>query len=139
MKPATVALLVMPAERRRLLIQSLRPLHLEILAVENCQQAHRLLKTHPPVEVVITDLSLSDGNWCDVFRYVIDNGISASLVVTSRLADERLWSEVLWRGAHDMLVEPFDSSEVLRIVEGALRAVRTTSAGELSASAGRAS
>jgi DNA-binding NtrC family response regulator len=131
----------MPPERRRLLLQSLGPLNLETLAVDTCQQARRLLKTHPPVEVVITDLSLSDGNWCDVIRYVVDNGIQASLIVAARLADERLWSEVLWRGAYDMLIEPYDSREVQRVIEGALRAAHTASlakTGGLSASAGQA-
>ena len=35
----------------------------------------------------------------------------------------RLWSEALWRGVHDLLVEPYENFEVKRAVEGALRAV----------------
>ena len=54
----------------------------------------------------------------------MDCDIHASTVVSSPHADERLWSEVLWRGAYDLLVEPHESREVHQTVTGALRAVR---------------
>ncbi len=38
------------------------------------------------------------------------------LIVTSRLADERLWAEALNLGAWDVLAKPFDADEVIRIV-----------------------
>ena len=71
--------------------------------------------------MIITQLTLADGNWCDLFKYLVDRGSHASVVVSSPQADERLWSEVLWRGAYDLLVEPYESGEVCRVVEGALR------------------
>ena len=119
---ASMAMLVMAPERRRSLELNLESLNVKILPAGSCQEARILLKESPPVSVVITDVSLTDGNWCDVFRCLVDSGIHASVVVSSRLADERLWSEVLWRGAYDVLVEPYDAQEVRRIVEGALRA-----------------
>jgi DNA-binding response OmpR family regulator len=36
--------------------------------------------------------------------------------VTSRLADERLWAEVLSLGGYDVLMKPFDVSEVYRVI-----------------------
>lgn len=36
------------------------------------------------------------------------------LIVTSRLADDRLWVEALNLGAYDVLAKPYDSSEVVR-------------------------
>ena len=42
------------------------------------------------------------------------------LIVTSRLADERLWAEVLNLGAWDVLAKPFDDGEVLRTVQSTL-------------------
>jgi len=33
-----------------------------------------------------------------------------------------LWSEVMWWGVHDMLVEPFTKNEAQQVLEGALRA-----------------
>lgn len=125
MKPL-VALIVMPPERRSPLLKNLRALKVEVLAVGNCQQARGLLQTQPPVDVVITQVTLSDGNWCDIFKYLVDNDIHASLVVSSPQADEILWSEVLWRGAYDLLVEPYESQELQATLEGALRASQSS-------------
>jgi DNA-binding response OmpR family regulator len=36
------------------------------------------------------------------------------LIVTSRLADDRLWVEALNLGAYDVLAKPYDSNEVVR-------------------------
>jgi DNA-binding NtrC family response regulator len=129
-----MAMLVMSPERRRWLEPNLELLNVQVLRAGSCQEARLLLKNNPPVSVVITDVSLSDGNWCDIFRYLVDNGFYASVVVSSRLADERLWSEVLWRGAYDVLVEPYEATEVRRIMEGALRAA-TTRSGSVAAAA----
>ncbi|MDA1313275.1 MAG: hypothetical protein O2968_08070 [Acidobacteria bacterium] len=118
-----LALLVMPPECRSPLLRSIQSLDFEVLTVSTCSEARRLLQTSPPVKVVVTQVSLPDGNWCDVLRYLVDNDIRASVVVSSPRADEHLWSEVLWRGGYDLLVEPYETDEVRRTIEGALRAV----------------
>ncbi len=115
-------LLVMPRECSPLLLKVLKSLDVDVLAVEDCQQARELLQTRPAVEVIITQVTLADGNWCDLFKYLVDRHSQASVVVSSPQAYERLWCEVLWRGAYDLLVEPYKSDEVSRVVEGALRA-----------------
>jgi DNA-binding NtrC family response regulator len=117
-----IALLVMARERRSPLLKSLKLLDIEVLAVETCQQARALLQTQPPVDVVITQVTLPDGNWCDVFKYLVDNAVQASLVVTSPHVDEILFSEVLWRGAYDLIVEPYQADELRKTLEGAVRA-----------------
>ena len=57
---------------------------------------------------VISGVSLSDGNWCDLLAHAVRSELEAKVLVCSATADERLWSEVIWRGGHDVLVEPFD-------------------------------
>jgi len=47
---------------------------------------------------------------------------SSVLVVTSKLADESLWAEVLNLGGDDVLAQPFDHEEVTRVVRSAVRA-----------------
>jgi DNA-binding response OmpR family regulator len=42
--------------------------------------------------------------------------IPTPLIVTSRLADEKLWAEALNLGAYDVLAKPFDLSELVRSV-----------------------
>jgi DNA-binding response OmpR family regulator len=41
--------------------------------------------------------------------------------VTSRVADDSLWAEVLNLGAYDLLMKPFDLTEVFRVVSLAWR------------------
>jgi DNA-binding NtrC family response regulator len=116
----------MPRERWSGILRELDALDIESWPAETCQEARRILEKKRRVDVVISDLSLPDGNWCDAFKHLIDNDIHASLVVIARSADERLWSEVLWRGAHDLLVEPYDGADIRRIVEGAVRATQSS-------------
>jgi FixJ family two-component response regulator len=42
-----------------------------------------------------------------------------SFIVTSRLADDRLWAEALNRGAYDVLAKPFERMELVRSVSSA--------------------
>ncbi len=42
--------------------------------------------------------------------------VRPNLIVTSRLADEGLWAEVLNLGGYDVLAQPFDAEEVYRVV-----------------------
>jgi len=116
----------MPKAACRPLVKSLRSLDINVLSVSDCQQARALLRTRPAIELIITQVTLADGNWCDLFKYLVDRSSHASVVVASPQADERLWSEILWRGAYDLLVEPYKSDEVIRVVEGALRAVHAS-------------
>jgi len=70
--------------------------------------------------VVICNYILPDGDWKLILAAVHRMPIRLSLVVSSRLADERLWAEVLNLGAFDLLLgDPFDRHEVLRVVENA--------------------
>ncbi len=82
-----VVALVMTRERCLPLLKALKSSDIDILAVENCQQARELLQTHPAVELVITQVTLPDGNWCDLFKYLVDSHSHASVVVSSPQAD----------------------------------------------------
>jgi DNA-binding NtrC family response regulator len=66
--------------------------------------------------LVLTDLVLPDGSWCDVLSRGRDLQPEAEVVVCARLADERLWTEVLDAGGFDVLAEPYQDLEVERIV-----------------------
>ncbi len=122
----SVVLLVMSRECSPPLLKALKSLAIDVLAVENCQEMRGLLQTHPAVQLIITQVTLADGNWCDLFKYLVDRHSPVSMVVSSPQAYERLWCEVLWRGAYDLLVEPYKSGEVCRVVEGALRAAHAS-------------
>jgi DNA-binding response OmpR family regulator len=69
--------------------------------------------------VVIAAHRLPDGSWRDILREMEPR--PASLIVAARLADERLWAEVLGWGGFDLLSTPFDRREVCRAVSLAWR------------------
>jgi DNA-binding NtrC family response regulator len=125
MRKKAVALVVMSLpERLKSLLTELKSLNLDILTVPTCRQARTLLRTRPPVDVVITDVTLADGNWSDVLREVVDTGTDTNVVVHASSPDAILWSEVLWRGVYDMLTEPYKEQEVRNVIEGTVRASR---------------
>jgi DNA-binding response OmpR family regulator len=72
--------------------------------------------------IVVCERDLPPGSWKDVLEQVAILPDPPSLIVTSRLADERLWAEALNLGAYDVLAKPFDNTEVMRVVGAAWRA-----------------
>ena len=78
------------------------------------------------VSVVVFDHDSMPGTWRDMLAHLQEQPNPAALVVTSRLADERLWAEALNLGAWDVLVKPFDRTEVTRSIEQAVRHWQTT-------------
>ena len=76
------------------------------------------LERHNP-SVVICECDLKPGNWTDVLDHTNRRPHPPSVVVASRLADERLWSEILNRGAWDLLAKPFDRVELIRSIRSA--------------------
>lgn len=70
---------------------------------------------------LICERVLPDGGWEDVLQAIRDQGCSSALIVSSRLADNRLWSQVLNVGGFDVIGQPFDADELTRVLESALR------------------
>ena len=93
-----------------------------VLAARDCREARKTLSAHPDVSVVFTHVSHADGNWCDLPRFMVNRGIDAQVVVCASQADQGLWSEVLWRGAYDVLVQPCEIEDLRQVLEGAVRA-----------------
>jgi DNA-binding NtrC family response regulator len=66
--------------------------------------------------VVLSEGALHDGSWKDVLELAASRPYPPPLIVTSRLADERLWAEVLNLGGYDVLAQPLDRAEALRAI-----------------------
>ncbi len=109
----------MDAERRLPLIDRLESSGVEVLPVCDFEEARRILRTHPPVQIVLTDEALPDGSWWRVMHEVRENRVNAEIIVCTRVGDPGLWLHVLAHGAYDLLVEPYDKREVRRIIEAA--------------------
>jgi DNA-binding NtrC family response regulator len=87
------------------------------------------------VGVVLCENQLPDGrSWRDVLAQLQELPHPPPLIVADRLADEALWAEVLNLEAYDLLIEPFDPTEVTRVVELAWSAWES-SGGQADASA----
>lgn len=83
--------------------------------VQTCQEALYLARSGP-LPVVLCEPHMSDGNRNTLIDKLRERADPSAVIVVSRLADERLWVEVLNRGGYDVLAIPFDRSEVLRVL-----------------------
>jgi|SRR5579884_2027949 len=84
------------------------------------REATRLIHESDP-DVIVCERDLPDGSWKDVFREAVAVGNAAPVVVVSRQADDRFWAEVLNLGGYDVLLKPFEYTEVRRVMNMASR------------------
>ena len=116
------------SEDARHLSQMLRPLPLILDEADSVQQARARLHVEE-YDVILTEATLPDGRWLDVLHMVRDSAHEPQVIVTDRQADARFWAEALNLGAYDLLAQPFELSEVQRILSNACsRAVYSTAA-----------
>ena len=71
------------------------------------------------IAVLLCERDLLPGTWTDLLEHIQQLPNAPSVIVTSRLADDRLWAEALNLGAWDVLAKPFDHIEVIRSVKSA--------------------
>ena len=121
-KAATETVLVVSASLNRALSGILEgaPSPVTVLHSPDCEQALAHL-ADSRISVVICETPLPDGSWKDLLACMARAKASSVLVVTSKLADESLWAEVLNLGGYDVLAQPFDREEVTRVVKSAVR------------------
>jgi DNA-binding NtrC family response regulator len=68
-----------------------------------------------PIAIVICDRDWVADDWKTLLDRFAGLRRPPMLIVTSRLADDRLWAEALNLGAYDVIAKPFDACEVVRI------------------------
>jgi DNA-binding response OmpR family regulator len=66
--------------------------------------------------IVVCDCNLPDGEWTDLLQKISTEPEPPLLIVSSRLADDQLWAEVLNVGAFDLLMTPFSRQEVRHVL-----------------------
>ena len=91
--------------------------------IETCRSLpsalHRLGKSRIPI--VLWDGDLEPGILIEMLEKLERLPAPPLLIVTSRIADDRLWAEALDHGAYDVLAQPFDTNEVARTLSSAWR------------------
>jgi DNA-binding NtrC family response regulator len=113
-------LLAMPPETPgfRGILSGLEAEDIDLGVVSDCRGVRRQLDATKP-SVVVTAVTLCDGNWCDVLSYVVHSEVGASVVLYCLEIDERLRSEALARGAYDLLSGPVSAAQLRRCMEEA--------------------
>lgn len=86
----------------------------------SCRQALPLIRQDLD-PVVVSERDLPDGSWKDILELAWVRKEPPVVIVTSRLADDYLWAEVLNLGGYDVLTKPFDRDEVRRTISLAWR------------------
>ena len=71
------------------------------------------------IPIVICDRDGQPEAWREILQASKALSAPPCVIVTSRLADDRLWAELLNEGAFDLLSKPFDKSEVVRVIHSA--------------------
>jgi DNA-binding response OmpR family regulator len=92
-----------------------------LIAAQDCREAWRALHRES-VDVVVVEAEFPDGiEWRDLIREIAEMHGCQAVIVASRLADDRLWAEVLNLGGYDLLAKPFDRDELVRVIAMAAR------------------
>ncbi len=112
---AAAILLIGPTDSRRGALRNiLIPSQWEIREADSYKDAAGHLDNRG-IAVAICDTDVPDGNWQALLADLLTRANPPKLIVSARLADERLWAEVLNLGGYDVLMQPFDRHEVLRV------------------------
>ncbi len=96
----------------------------KIVKTAGLEKVKALLKREKGITVVLCcEQDLRDGTtWREVLEHAKTTESRPSVIVCSRLADERLWAEALNLGAHDVLrSEPVVHDELARVIGSAHR------------------
>jgi len=113
-------LLVMPAADRDQMLQVAADSGFQFDWADTCHAARRALRKGESFDVVVTDLTLCDGNWLSVYQDLSVGNIPAEIIVVTPQRGVNV-EEIKAYGVHAVLGQPLERAEVL----GALQAATT--------------
>src|SRR4051812_22677119 len=114
--------------------QSLSRIPCQVQTAESCRSAFGILR-YGRISIVVCERDLPDGSWRDVLERLESSPERPLLIVTSWLADEWLWAEVLNLGGYDVLAKPFNVDETRHVLETAYLGRRDRNRGQQAAAA----
>ncbi|MEB2364291.1 MAG: response regulator [Bryobacteraceae bacterium] len=115
------------AENAGCLLKILNRASIDLDYATDLLEAQRLFRRNRYVAVV-TAAELPDGTWEDALKLAQELPSSPPVIVTSPFGDAELWAETLGRGVYDLLAQPFDAAEVVRILKSTLKAAAACAA-----------
>jgi DNA-binding NtrC family response regulator len=117
---APKVLLVLSPPKRLRLLPWFEGRAFEIEWAVGFQDAVRKLSEGCFYDLLVVDAELHDGTWRNLLLFVQNSGMTSEMLICSRLPDQGLWADVIQCGAYDLITEPFERQEVLRIIQSAL-------------------
>jgi DNA-binding NtrC family response regulator len=107
-------------EDRQILARAAKRVDCDLIGAGTIQAAIRLVRGRV-APVIVCRRDLPDGDWRDLLNLAAIWKSPVKLIVVCRLADNRLWSEVLNLGGYDLLASPLDDREVSYVLGSACR------------------
>jgi DNA-binding NtrC family response regulator len=125
----------MPCGRRQAWEETLKLLGVAVTAVSRNSRAQEILVAGEPPDLILTDEILIDGDWRQMVEEALNRDPNSLIVICARSApDSNFWSEVLHRGAYDVIADPNNQIALASLVRtAALRRgrIRTPQSGPL--------
>jgi DNA-binding response OmpR family regulator len=97
-----------------------------IVTAATCDTALQCLE-RGNISIVVCEGNLPDGSWRNILSRIQTCPETPFLIVTSRLADEKLWAEVLNLGGFDVIAKPFNPGDARHVLETACLRKETAS------------
>lgn len=89
--------------------------------VRTCQEAKAALSLEQLPDIIFAGTSFDDGTWRDVLNIARQVNPRMAVVITTRLADIRLYLDAMEEGAADYIVPPFAAYDVAHVVRSAIQ------------------
>jgi len=67
-----------------------------------------------------TETTLPDGTWADIFKLTLKAEKAVNVIVTARVADDRVYLDAIADGAFDFIVPPLTRDELTHVVRCAI-------------------
>lgn len=97
----------------------------ETHVVHSIREAAEVLRSFP-IDVVLCEDEVSDGNWPDILRETECLEPRPQTIVLSAHLDSTLWAEVINCGGYDLLAMPLEPKEVYAVIPMAWRQCAST-------------
>ncbi len=111
-------LLAIDSREDRLAVAAAAPYGAVVVEADNCERARQALRTNPDIAVIVSDLTLSDGNWWCLHCEAVHRSAAADLIVLLPRADFDA-PNVRAHGA-TVLSRPLEPEQVARALRDAL-------------------
>lgn len=112
-------LLAMSPDRQLRFLNILESENYDVTLAGDARRVETILSLPSHFDLVIVDADLPAGGWRPVLNHVIGSRPECEVLVYSRCGEEELWADVIQSGAFDLIPEPVNRNELLRVVGSA--------------------